>query len=482
MLIALLSAAILQVGPAPRPAVSPTWEAAHPALMAKAPGAPGYGVQFTTASGKLVFTNLHFDPTTRQPLVRLYRIQGNAGNGPYRSGLELGFMPKQPVTSDAIHACWFDNFYYINSVQEGSPAKKAGLERGEYTPHTRLVIEGVDGKNFGWNLGNLVWYLTNSPAVELNMIKRPIIGGPSRWNIKITLRKLETPPDPADGTFETVGQGGWADPALVKPWLDSIPMWKDLLTMRSLVPRTAPLPIDLPNGRRWVVVASLNPGEEPSTKEKRGLEVWTEDPLTASYPFSKAIADICPEPSEGFVAGRVLRIENQWYQLQTMASDPGTGRLTTFNVRPWEADILPLLGGQTLAKALGTMSMPEPRESLEQLANRALLEWKTRTLPDRLATQNRGSAEDLVLRIEQGLLDLDMEVKGIRSRLDAAARAEAERKAQGELAARNGQPAPPTQAAPTTESERLADLLEQRKAILMAILGSAKQALANLRR
>jgi hypothetical protein len=38
------------------------------------------------------------------------------------------------------------------------------------------------------------------------------------------------------------------------------------------------------------------------------------------------------------------------------------------------------------------------------------------------------------------------------------------------------------QAAPARESERLADLLEQRKAILMAILGSAKQALSNLRR
>jgi hypothetical protein len=346
----------------------------------------------------------------------------------------------------------------------------------------QTVIEGVDGSNWGWNLGNLVWHITNSPVVEVNMIKRPIFGGPSRWNVRVTLRKLETPTDPADGAFEIVRQGGWADPALVKPWLDSIPMWKELLAMRSRVPRMAPLPIDLPDGRRWVVVAPLSPGKETSAKAKRGLEVWTEDPLTASYPFSKVVVDIWPEPPEGFMPGRVLRIENQWYQIQTMASDPGTGRLTAFSLRRWEADILPLLGGQTMAKALGTMSTPQPRESLEQLANRALLEWKTRTLPGRLAAQSRESAEDLVLGIEQGLLDLDMEVKGIRSRLDAAARAEAERKAQGELAARNGQPAPPTQAAPTTESERLADLLEQRKAILMAILGSAKQSLASLRR
>jgi hypothetical protein len=63
----------------------------------------------------------------------------------------------------------------------------------------------------------------------------------------------------------------------------------------------------------------------------------------------------------------------------------------------------------------------------------------------------------------------------------AAARAEAERKAQAELAAKQGRPAPTAPPA-AAESDRLADLLDQRKAILMAVLGSAKQALANLRR
>jgi len=475
MLMALLSAVILQVGMEPKPVVAPSWEAAHPALMAKAPGAPGYGVQFTTTSGKLVFTNLHFNPTTLQPGAELYRIRGNAGNGPYRAGFELGFMPKQPVTGDALHPCWFDAFYYIDSVQEGSPAQIAGLERGKYTPHPQRVIEGIDGKNFGWNLGNLIWYLTNSPVVELNMLKRPIIGGPSRWNTKLTLRKLETPPDPADGTLEP----GGAEAGTIGPWLEAQQMWKDLLVFRSRMPRMAPLPIDLPSGRRWVVTAPLNPGEP---KEIRGLEVWKEDPLMAPYPYTRALTDLWPEPLEGFEVGRVLRIENQWYRIQALASDPSTHRLITFELRPWEAGILPLLGGQTLVRELGTLQTAQPREALEQLGNRALLEWKTRTLPDQLAGQNRGSAEDLVLRIEQGLLDLDLEVKGIRSRLDAAARAEAERKAQAELAAKNGQPAPPAQAAPATESERLADLLEQRKAILMAILGSAKQALSTLRR
>ena len=107
------------------------------------------------------------------------------------------------------------------------------------------------------------------------------------------------------------------------------------------------------------------------------------------------------------------------------------------------------------------------------------MEWKTRTLPGLLASQELKPAEDLVIRIEKGLLNLDLEAKGVRTRLDAHARAEAERKAEAQLAAKErSAPAP----AALTDSERLADLLDQRKAILMAILGSAKQALANLRR
>jgi hypothetical protein len=109
------------------------------------------------------------------------------------------------------------------------------------------------------------------------------------------------------------------------------------------------------------------------------------------------------------------------------------------------------------------------------------VEWKTRTLPGLLANQTLDADEDLVVRLEKGLLSLDLEVKGLRARLDAAARAEAERKAQAELAAKEGKAAPAAPP-PAAESERLADLLDQRKAILMAVLGSAKQALANLRR
>ena len=50
-----------------RPAADPpAWVAAHPALAAKAPGAPGYGLQITTTTGKVLMTNLSFDPDHAQ--------------------------------------------------------------------------------------------------------------------------------------------------------------------------------------------------------------------------------------------------------------------------------------------------------------------------------------------------------------------------------------------------------------------------------
>ena len=479
MLMPLLFAALIQAMTAVGAPAAPdavTWEAAHPALMAKAPGAPGYGVQITTAGGRIVFTSLCFNPETRLAQAKFYRIGGNAGSGPYRLGLEVGFHPREPIKGSS-HPSWFDNFFTMESVRDGSPAKAAGLGPDKYGPRwSRVVIEAVDGSNFDWDLGKLVWHITNSPVVELSLIKRPLLGGPSRWKTKVTLARIDTPPDPADGYLEPSGSG----PALIQPWLGAPRMWRDLLTLRSGVARFAPLPMDLSGGRRWVVLGQSNPEEQDPAKVIRCLEVWKEDPLVA--PEGAAPVDLWPETPERFQAGRVVRIENQWYRIQAMAQEPGTGRLVTFNLSPWEADVPALLAGSTLAAALGTQASPQPRETLEQLGNRALLEWKTRTLPTHLASMNRQAGEDLVLRIEQGLLDLDLEVKGIRSRLDAAARAEIELKAQQELAAKNGQPVPAGAARPSAESERVADLLDQRKAILMAALGSAKQALATLRK
>jgi hypothetical protein len=109
-----------------------------------------------------------------------------------------------------------------------------------------------------------------------------------------------------------------------------------------------------------------------------------------------------------------------------------------------------------------------------------LVEWKTRTLPGLLKTQDAAALEDMVVRTEKGLLDLDLAIRGMRQRLDDLARAKAAQQAQASMP--GGNQTAPAPAAPTADSEALADLLDQRKAILQAILGSTKQALALGRR
>jgi hypothetical protein len=201
------------------------------------------------------------------------------------------------------------------------------------------------------------------------------------------------------------------------------------------------------------------------------FEFWESSPTRRSF------VTTLQAPLEG----RFVRLYDRWYRLLEVRLGPDSHRLEALRLEAWKPDFPALLAGRCPTQTEAARTSASDREAIEGLANEALLEWKLRSLPDALNGQGRRSVEDLVLRIEKGLLTLDLESKGIRSRLDAQARAEAERKAQAALAAKGGNP-PTVAAAPAVESERLADLLEQRKAILMAILGSAKQALSNLRR
>lgn len=459
-----------------QPTAPPAWVAAAPALAAKAPGSPGYGLQMTTSTGKLLMTNLSFDPTTRKPQVQMYGIHGPAGWGPYRSGLErcLTHTPARPNPGDnVLHFTHYTDHFAISAPPKGSPADEAGLEGYNQSPFLR--IDRVDGSNFGWDINALIFHLTQTPTVVVETIKLPIFFGPSHKKYTLKNRKIESPPDSADADL-----GEFRPNDQVKAWLADRKPWADLLILRSQKEAFAPLALNVSGRKTWAVLSQGPPSQDKPPRVPRCLELWSADPLSGA--FEDGLTDVWPEPAGGFQAGRTLRIADRYYRLQTFTQDPNTGRLAALGIIPWEADIPVLLLGRTLAGELGPQKDATHQESLEQVANDALLEWKTLVLPGELASQDLKAAGSLVVRLEKGVLALDLEVKGIRSRLDAAARAEAERKAQAELATKTGLPAPQGQTTSAAASERLADLLDQRKAILMAVLGSAKQALANLRR
>ena len=473
LLLCAVLTSVLNAQPTPAPVA--TWEPASPALAAKAPGSPAYGLVVTTSQGKLLVTSLAFDPATHRPQARLYRVDGPAGWGPYRSGLERGlsFAPamKRPPDNNALHWSWYQDYFYFAPAEKGSAADEAGLDQSKYAL-TR--IKQVDQSNFQWDAAALVYHITQSPVIVVQTIKLPLLFGPSERTYTIRNRRVAAPPAPDDATLVNAPPNREAQQALASPG-----PWRELLKLRSQTAVHAPLPLDLEGRKAWAVRIPGQPGKADQPGQPGALEIWKVDP--ASGAFEGGLSDIQPEPPEGFSAGQALRIAGEWRRLRALALEPATGRLTQLALDPWKADVPSLLAGRTLAGELGSNPRLPFWESLEQTANDALLEWKTLAFPGELATQDLKGAGTLVIRIEKGVLALDLEVKGIRSRLDAAARAAAEWKAQAELAAKEGRAAPASPPTPA-ESERLADLLEQRKAILMAVLGNAKQALTDLRR
>ncbi|HEX7554015.1 MAG TPA: hypothetical protein VF378_10700, partial [Geothrix sp.] len=440
---------------------------AMPALAAKAPGQPEYGVHITSPQGQFIFTNLEFAPGKPKGGAVVYRVVGPAGLGPFRLGLQLG-LPSDWRKANVNPGFYQGTFLVIQKALEGGAAKGAGLDED-------WAILGVDGQNFGWNMNSLISYLTTRPAVEILALKVKGWGvGTKQKTFRIELRKVDAPVDPADGALIP------EQPEGLQTYLGDPNLWSELAALRSALPRFRPLPMELGARRMWAVRgASKPPSAEGGQADPITLEFWREDP--ASGPKQHYPAALWVEPEDGLRTGRVLQVDEHWYRIQDVALEEASGRLLKLALQPWMPDVQGLLVGADLARDLGPRVASAPREAYEQQANEALIEWKIRTLPGLLTTQGLGATEDLVVLLEKGLLKLDLEVKGIRSRLDAAALTEAERKAAAELAAKHGKPAP-VAGPPATESERLADLLEQRKAILMAVLGSAKQSLSTLRR
>jgi len=106
----------------------------------------------------------------------------------------------------------------------------------------------------------------------------------------------------------------------------------------------------------------------------------------------------------------------------------------------------------------------QDREPIEKTFNDVLIEWKTKSLWARLQESSSSQLSDLVIKLEKAMLNLDLQAGKLKDAADADAR----------------QVTPPggTPAAKKAPENALATarLLEQRKAILIAILNSVKQA------
>jgi hypothetical protein len=120
-----------------------------------------------------------------------------------------------------------------------------------------------------------------------------------------------------------------------------------------------------------------------------------------------------------------------------------------------------ILAGATAAD----LSLPcsgVPQDQIEAALNIILVEWKNKGFRSLIQKNNASQLNDLIIKMEKAILNLDRKVRQLKDLADEDAR----------------QVQVPGQAAPekkAPELQNLAHLLEQRKTILTVILGSVKQ-------
>lgn len=134
------------------------------------------------------------------------------------------------------------------------------------------------------------------------------------------------------------------------------------------------------------------------------------------------------------------------------------GQLTSLEFATWRPDISAVMGGQVASDVVGT-GHPNLL-MMERLLTDALVEWKTRQLPTWIASADREKLDQAVISAEKGMLQLDLKSRVVKDEIDAGAR-------QGA----GSQPA-------LTEK---AQLLDQRKTLIGAVLGTLKSARAQAR-
>ncbi len=129
------------------------------------------------------------------------------------------------------------------------------------------------------------------------------------------------------------------------------------------------------------------------------------------------------------------------------------GQLTSLDFTAWRPDMSAVMAGQVAGDVIGAGHAREL--VMERMLTDALVEWKTRQLPAWLASADRERLDLAVISAEKGMLQLDLKSRIVKDEIDSAAR-------QGA----GSQPA-------LTEK---AQLLDQRKTLIGAVLGSLKSA------
>lgn len=426
------------------------------------PDAPLAGAMLTTYLGRFAIYPTRFDAQGRLRW-RAQRVEGPAGMGPYEHGLSLEMVSEPGDTQGMAR---------ITAIRD-----ELGIDRR----HSWGVGDFIeDPAKYHYNpvlpdlsLGVFMFHyrMSNMAAsvfpvyVPNRLFEKRGTGGVR------SVARAETPAQ-LPATFNPEGPipveaGAWLRQASGR-----------LLFLRASHPAYQPLVVDWA-GRKWAVVGPSRSGRPIQ------LEFWA-DALTPDARESKPEATF-DLPGTSSATGAVLSPGGQAARIREAVWDPGTGRLTRLELEPYAPDALAfLVSGKSEAMA--------PEGSALAL-NDALVDWKVKSLASHVRNIDGAAAEDFLARLEKTLLRMDMDIRRLRQARESQERDTLSREAadgaqrlqqdasrrrfllpaeRRELGEDDGRAA--------TASPELMDLLDQRKAIVSAILSNAKQIQAAARR
>lgn len=194
------------------------------------------------------------------------------------------------------------------------------------------------------------------------------------------------------------------------------------------------------------------------------LEIYLQDPQ-AGFAFPWAIITAAPG-DESFAAAvnYIFSISDRLYTVARIQRG-ADGGLVSVDIVAWSPpDPMQILAGYK------TNAAPQILPDVSRALNQRLLEWKTKELAEALPGYGKAQLQDLVVKLESALLELDTHVKRVKEEQDEAARYLPQPGQAGQAPAK----------VPPWRVEQ-AHLFTQRKAIVMACLEMVKKTLAQKR-
>jgi hypothetical protein len=221
----------------------------------------------------------------------------------------------------------------------------------------------------------------------------------------------------------------------------------------------------------WLVNNRYYSGESGSVTGAATLEIYDQEPAgSGRRPLAVWVFGSREGRADWDFKRGPWPLQGKFYVISDFQKDPqDDSRVVALTAEAWQPKLDDILLGLTAAEVFPRNYLRDAAKNntdLEGYLNETLLEWKSGKFPELLQTASAAALKDLAVKLEKAILKLDLRARELKDAADEDAR---QVPAPGQKAAAKKAPA---------GALATAHLLEQRKTILMVLLGPVKQAAA----